>query len=161
MGDCRNWAKTLMCRIQSECWKCRPVTASISDVDYAAECLTWALTPWATTQSLVQNGAQRLTWAAGLGCVLAAWGLCAMREDRTSPTCCGFSFQRGCCWTRSRRVQPEVSVEGTDSCSVGRSFDLIWLCISSQARFAKLSWKQYISTNYSISSMKQPRFFPP
>lgn len=82
------------------------------------ECLTWSLISWATTQSRVENGAQRLRWAAGLGCVLAAWGKCAMREDGTSPSCCGFSFQRGCCWARSRRVQPEVSVGRTDAQNV-------------------------------------------
>ncbi|TWW76559.1 hypothetical protein D4764_13G0012210, partial [Takifugu flavidus] len=49
-----------------------------------------------------------LRWAAELGCVLAAWGRCAMREDGTSPTCCGFRLHQGCCWTRSRRVQPEL-----------------------------------------------------
>ncbi|CAF98879.1 unnamed protein product [Tetraodon nigroviridis] len=47
--------------------------------------------------------------SADLSSTLEAWGKWAMREDGTSPTCCGFSFQRGCCccWTRSRRVQPE------------------------------------------------------
>ncbi|XP_024137805.1 dual specificity tyrosine-phosphorylation-regulated kinase 4 isoform X2 [Oryzias melastigma] len=32
-----------------------------------------------------------------------------MWEDGTSSTCCGFSLLRGCCWRRSRRVQPETS----------------------------------------------------
>lgn len=146
-----NGAKIMTCRIQTKCWKCRPVTVSITDLYFATECLTWSLISRATTRSWVENGAQRLRWAAGLGCVVAACGKCAMREDGTSPICCGFSFHRGCCWTRSRRVQPEVRVERTDSqkgawllcrqsCVVQLWSDPAF-CLTTGS-FATLSWKQ-------------------
>lgn len=45
---------------------------------------------------------------------VAAWVKCAMWEDGTSPACCGFSLLHGCCWGRSRRVQPEVCLKAAE-----------------------------------------------
>lgn len=47
-------------------------------------------------------------WGGLRGMVVTVWGRCAMWEDGTSPTCCGFSLLQGCCFGRNRRVQPEV-----------------------------------------------------
>lgn len=52
-------------------------------------------------------------WRWLQGVIIAAWGRRAMWEDGTSPACCGFSLLQGCCWSRSRRVQPEVCLETT------------------------------------------------
>lgn len=154
-------------------WKCRPVEVSTTDVYFATECPTWPRTCWATAQLRVENGAQRLRRAAGLGFVVAAWGKWAMREDGTSPTCCGFSFQRGCCccWTRSRRVQPEVSVGRTDSQNASWLLchqsceEQLWsnpaLHLTTSS-FGSLFMKTvyFYATYYNISLMKQSHSFP-